>query len=199
MIEAVSIGRRPPPDLDVRWLGNAPLSTAERDWFGSLASYEKPYGIWRFIGRMPEIEWRWQHDSEQLADEGLRAGFERDAAHMAAAYYYHGRLKSLTWNKLLSEVHFADWPSRSRALAEGGRGAVDQTIRDIVALGPKPKKAAVRDALKACVEWFNAEDEKLGGVIETEEREDILQLLADICYVARQSPLNGELDEWRTW
>jgi hypothetical protein len=138
-------------------------------------------------------------DPEQLVDDGLQAAFERDAMFMAAADYYRDRLKELTWGKLLSERHFEDWKGRSRALAEGAGEAMNKAIRAVVALGPKPKKAAVRAVLKSCVDWFNAEDDRLGGVIETIEREDILQLLADICFVAKQGRLIHEIDEWRTW
>jgi hypothetical protein len=67
------------------------------------------------------------------------------------------------------------------------------------ALGPKPKKAQVRAILKCCVEWFNEADERFGGVIETEEREDICAVLEEIAFVARQKSLVNEIDEWREW
>jgi hypothetical protein len=53
--------------------------------------------------------------------------------------------------------------------------------------------------LRACVEWFNAKDREYGGVIETEEREDISALLEEIAFVARQRSLADEIESWRTW
>jgi hypothetical protein len=67
------------------------------------------------------------------------------------------------------------------------------------ALGPKPKKAPVRAVLKACVEWFNAKDAEFGGMIETEEREDICAALEELATVARHRSLTREVDEWRQW
>jgi hypothetical protein len=67
------------------------------------------------------------------------------------------------------------------------------------ALGPKPRKADVRSALKSCVEWFNNADERAGGVIETEEREDICAVLEEMAHVARQRGLVEEIGSWRDW
>ena len=57
----------------------------------------------------------------------------------------------------------------------------------------------MRAALKSCVEWFNAADERAGGVIETEEREDIFAVLEEMAHVARQKNLVEEIDAWRDW
>jgi hypothetical protein len=57
----------------------------------------------------------------------------------------------------------------------------------------------VRSILKACVEWFNKADAEAGGVIETEEREDICAVLEELAFVARQKALVEEIDTWREW
>ena len=49
------------------------------------------------------------------------------------------------------------------------------------------------------MEWFNRADEQAGGVIETEEREDICAVLEEMAYVARQKSLVDEIGEWRAW
>lgn len=42
-------------------------------------------------------------------------------------------------------------------------------------------------------------DEKAGGAIETEEREDICAVLEEMAFVARQAVLMEEVDMWRRW
>jgi hypothetical protein len=57
----------------------------------------------------------------------------------------------------------------------------------------------VRAILRKCVEWFNEADKIAGGVIETEEREDICAILEEMAFVARQKSLVEEVDSWRDW
>lgn len=40
---------------------------------------------------------------------------------------------------------------------------------------------------------------KCGGLFETEEREDLMGLLEELCCAIKQKPLIEELDELRTW
>jgi len=70
---------------------------------------------------------------------------------------------------------------------------------DLRALGEKPRKAAVRAVLKGCVEWLNEQDQAFGGVIETQEREDICDILLELTVVARHQNLAEEIEEWRDW
>jgi hypothetical protein len=63
----------------------------------------------------------------------------------------------------------------------------------------KAAKQDVRRLLKACVEWFNTANDRAGGVIATEEREDICAALEEMAYVARQPTLMSEVDRWRAW
>ena len=77
--------------------------------------------------------------------------------------------------------------------------AIHRACETLQELGPKPKKTNVRKVLRTLVEWFNRADEEAGGVIETEEREDICAALEEIAFVARQESLANEIDEWRTW
>lgn len=66
-------------------------------------------------------------------------------------------------------------------------------------LGPKPRRPQVRVILKQTIQWFNDADAQAGGVIETEEREDIWVVLEEMAHVARQSVLMDEIDQWREW
>jgi hypothetical protein len=65
--------------------------------------------------------------------------------------------------------------------------------------GSTPGEAQVRAILKACVEWFNAKNAQAGDVIETEEREDICDLLYRLAVVAGHLSLIEETDQWRKW
>lgn len=79
------------------------------------------------------------------------------------------------------------------------REKIHEACRALSALGPRPRKGAVRTVLRTCVEWFNEADERAGGFIETEEREEIFMALEEIAVVARQKGLVYEIDIWRNW
>ena len=79
------------------------------------------------------------------------------------------------------------------------RATIRSACDSLEQLGPKPRRADVRAILKKTVIWFNEADEKAGGVIETEEREDICSVLEEMAHVARQKILSEEIDEWREW
>ena len=79
------------------------------------------------------------------------------------------------------------------------RVVIHNTCRALCALGSKPRKPDVRRLLRDCVKWFNEADEEAGGVIETEEREDICMVLEEMVYLARQKSLSDEVNEWRSW
>lgn len=116
---------------------------------------------------------------------------------------YRQRLKGLTWEQLLSETPFKNWenspPYPDAEFTARARAKIHETCEALRNLGPKPKKVAVRAVLKACVEWFNQADDQAGGPIETEEREDICEVLEEMAFVARQKTLVNEIDDWRTW
>lgn len=200
----VLLGVQPPgPLVELRWLGNVALTAAERSWFDNLPPTPKPFGGWWAIGWRAQNEWLWEHDRERLAAETERDEEERGATDAAAAQRNQARLKGLTWERLLSETHFERWkdspPFPPPEFTAAARAEIERTIRSLAALGPKPQKAAVRAELRKCIDLFNAADTRAGEVIETEEREDVMLLLADICSVARHRSLIEEIDAWRTW
>lgn len=187
--------------LDLTWLGTEPLAAAERSLYaGRLGTH---YGPWVFIASGAETRWRLKNDPIGLKADEERADAARLAADVADAERYRAWRNRLSWDVLLAEKHFARWsrspPFPPTAFTTAARDTINRTIRTIADLGPKPAKAAVRAALKECVEWFNVEAARAGDVVETEEREDILMVLANICFVARQRSLNAEIDEWRAW
>ena len=128
---------------------------------------------------------------------------DQEAERAAEEERYQVRLRSLTWDQLLSETPFERWspspPFPSEDFTAGARRAIHDACRTLKALGPEPRKAEVRTALNRCVEWFNEAGRRAGGVIETEEREDICQVLVELAFVARQRSLVDEIDQWREW
>jgi hypothetical protein len=109
------------------------------------------------------------------------------------------RLRGLTLDKLLAETPFERWSLPPTEFAAGAREAIHDACRRIRELGPKPPKRAVRDALRECVLWFNRADEEHGGVIETDEREDIAAALEEVAWAAGHKSLAREIDDWRSW
>src|ERR1700730_14229383 len=112
----------------------------------------------------------------------------RDGRRAAEHERRNERLKTLTWETLLSEQLFSRWnehpPFPPTAFVAAARERVLSAIRELRALGQRPKKGQVRAALKALVEWFNEKDAEFGEVIETEEREDIYRVLEELATVA---------------
>jgi hypothetical protein len=199
----VSIGRpgvvRSPKDWentldDFRYLGMGAVSDAEK----AMAAPGYATGSWIAASQIAEGEWRWRHDRE-----AFEAEIARDrAAFNAKVEAERARIKSATFEKILAEPQFARWtapPYPPPAFVEQAGVRIRETVAEIQAHGPKPRKTVVRAALKAAVEWFNAKDTEFGGVIATVEREDICDALAEIAYAAKQPELIKEFDDWRDW
>lgn len=150
-----------------------------------------------------EGEWRWAHDREAVAEENEKRDAHNAAVRAAQDDRYRNRLSKLTWDQLLLETPFERWspspPFPPVEFTKAARKAIHDACQSLKAMGPKRRKAEVRAVLKACVIWFNDADEKAGGVIETEEREDICAVLEEMAFVARQKSLVDEIEQWRSW
>tara|TARA_R110000787_G_C13432148_1_gene445678 strand:+ start:3087 stop:3941 length:855 start_codon:yes stop_codon:yes gene_type:complete len=150
-----------------------------------------------------EGEWRWVNDRGALEAEREQVRARAAAQRAAQETRMKNRLRGLTWEKLRSETPFERWttspPYPSEQFTREARMAIHRACETLQELGPKPKKTDVRKVLRTLVEWFNRADDEAGGVIETEEREDICAALEEIAFVARQESLANEIDEWRTW
>lgn len=161
------------------------------------------YGTWSTVDLAAEGEWRHKNDNANFEKDREKLRAISHAKVLAEQERYEKRLKELTWEKLLAEQLFERWkespPIPSAEYAEVFRQRIRDLCEQIVALGPRPKKAEVRQALRSCVQWFNDKDEAAGGFIETEEREDICTTLEEIAFVARHKSLMTEVDDWRNW
>lgn len=195
-----------PSDLDeLKPLGVIPPG-AEDSQLASNIFNRVPGAVFSTMGaanNVAEGEWRWANDREALVAEQQRVAAQQAAKRAAQEERQKNRLRRLTWEQLLSETPFARWspspPFPAEEFTREARDVVHDTCRALRALGSKPRKPDVRRLLRECVERFNKADEQAGGVIETEEREDICAVLEEMAYVARQRSLVDEIDNWRTW
>lgn len=198
-------GWRPYNIPEITLLGCAPLSKSELDLADQYVHLRvgSRHGSMEFAAETAEHDWRWNHDREVFTDEIERVRAKYLAIEEAKELRYRNRLKNLTWDQLLSETPLERWvnspPYPDAAFTAEARNQIRLAQTALRDLGPKPKKAEVRAILRACVNWFNAADKQAGGAIETDEREDICDLLEEMAYVARQKSLVDEVDDWRTW
>jgi hypothetical protein len=150
-----------------------------------------------------EGEWRWAHDRAALSAEADLQSVKAAERRAAIERRYRERLSKLTWDQLLSETPLSRWtrepPFPPAEFTAAARAKLRQACQDLRELGPKPRKAWVRKVLKDTVTWFNEADDANGGVIETEEREDICSALEELAFVAGQKSLVDEIDNWREW
>jgi hypothetical protein len=184
---------------DFKYLGTCPTSPADT----ALLTICRSYSAWTWASFNAEGEWLWKHDRPAYEQE-VRLKHEAFLARIAAERErLKTRLKTLTWGALLAETPFSRWDSHPPfpppEFVTAAREQIHSAARALQALGPKPRRAEVRTILKSCVEWFNGKDAEFGGVIETEEREDICAALEELAFVARQKGLVAEIDEWRDW
>lgn len=197
---------KPESDLDeFNFVGTLPVSRAEQSHVDAVARYApgSRFSTLRAANHAAEGEWRWANDREAFIVETEKKNAKNEAERAAKEERYHTRLSKLTWAQLRSETPFERWSPSPPFPPEDFTMAARATIRSacdaLEQLGPKPRRADVRAILKKTVIWFNEADEKAGGVIETEEREDICAVLEEMAHVARQKVLVDEIDEWRGW
>lgn len=150
-----------------------------------------------------EAEWRWANDREKLIIESNQQDLELKKNIAAAELRQKTRLSKLTWEKLLGENTFEKWVPEdtfpNRDLTFKIRRIVHSTMRYLEALEKKPTKRITRKALRDCVETLNEENERNGQFINTDEREDICEVLEEIAYVAGHFDLSYEIGDWRNW
>lgn len=150
-----------------------------------------------------EGEWRWAHDKAAFIAEVAQQAEKDELDRAQQEECDRHRLGNLTFDQLLSETPLAHWhpspPFPSPGFTQAAQARIRAACEALKALGPTPGQAEVQAELKQTVLWLNEADEKAGGVIETEEREDLFAILRDMAHAARQPALVSEIDAWRTW
>ena len=190
---------------ELRYVGFQALSSSERSYANAIARFEPgtSFATIRHANYAAEGEWRWLNDRDAFVKEAEQKEAKNEAERKAKEERYRTRLSKLTWEQLLAETPFARWtpspPFPPENFTKAARTVIREACLSLRALGPKPRKADVRAILKKTVQWFNEEDVKGGGPIETEEREDIFAVLEEMAHVAGQKALVEEIDEWREW
>jgi hypothetical protein len=139
---------------------------------------------------------RWRSEIEAYTEKRDRIRREREEREMR-------RLKKVTIPALLEETQFEDWDNRTQIVpsefALGVRKRSKELLDDLEALGAKPSRKDVRGLLKSYISWLNTFDGSFGYVIETEEREDLMVFVEELCWATKQKPLISEADSWRNW
>lgn len=196
----------PESDLeDWNFVGITEVSHAEHTLANAIMNYAagSAYGTLSSVNYDAEGEWRWSNDREAFIAEHDKVEALQKAERDAREERYRNRLSKLTWEQLATETPFERWspspPFPPEAFTSAARTMIRNACDALKALGPKPRKAEVRAILRQTVLWFNEADAQAGGVIETEEREDICAILEEMAHVARQRTLVDEIDEWRDW
>lgn len=197
---------KPVSDLDeFKFVGTQPVCRAERSFFDAIVGHAPGSRTSTLFAanHAAEGEWRWSNDRENIIIEVEKKNAKNEAERTAKEERYRARLSKLTWDQLQSETPFERWtpspPFPPEEFSNAARAVIRSACCALIELGPKPRRADVRAVLKKTVLWFNEADEKAGGVIETEEREDICAVLEEMAHVARQKALVEEIDEWREW
>lgn len=161
------------------------------------------YMAWASVSLMIDHEDRSIRDRTAWEADITRRRAEDEARWAEQRAREAERLKGITLDQLSREVIFEQWDTRTKIVparyTKAARKRMNDLIKALSALGPKPKRGDVRLELKACVEWFNSVDGTMGYAIETVEREDIYAVLEEICWACKQKPLIQEIDDWRDW
>ena len=187
-------------------LGSAPLDDQQQriaNRYLSGDSIGLPFTTAEMATSEVEGEWRWANDREALEQEIKQERERTERERAAAQLRYETRLKDLSWEQLLAETPFARWdespPFPPAEFRDAAAERVRETYRELQALGPKPRKADARKAVKSLLWWIKAADVAAGDVLETEERDDIHLILEEMTHVARQPSLLDEVEPWYTW
>jgi len=181
-------------------LGVLPVSAEETQMAEDCRTFSGMGGM----GISLEHEWQSINHPEAYAADIERYSAQQQAKREAAQAHYNTRLKGLTFETLLSETLFEKWtPSPPCPPAEfitEARAELRRLMEELQGMmTPKPKKAAARKAIRATVEKLNEMDLRYGHVIETVEREDLHEALAEITHAAKHPKLADEIENWRDW
>ena len=113
------------------------------------------------------------------------------------------RLRDIRLEALLAETQFSTWDSGADSMPTDFtariRGHAKLLITDLASLGPKPQRPKARKLLVEFVVWVNEFDFRSNYIIATEQRDDLMQFLEEVCWSIKQKPLLAEIDAQRNW
>jgi len=153
--------------------------------------------------RSIDHEYRAKFDEKRWKSEIKAYGEKQDRIRREREEREKQRLKKVTIPVLREETQFEDWDNRTQIVppefALGVRKRSKELLNDLEALRAKPRRKDVRGLLKEYISWLNKFDGSFGYAIETEEREDLMVFVEELCWATKQKPLISEADSWRDW
>lgn len=190
-IHRLNVPTKPPATfraIGIQLLTSREATVTCNDWSG-----------WEDLADQALLQWRWDHERKKVLAEDA----EEDAAEARASEVSQARQDTrriaLTLPKVRVAKLFASWKGSVKSgIVKESRALLVTCVDELVALGPKPRKAAKIAVLKKCIEGFNELDARHDGWIATIEREDICDAFQDV--VAASGLTEAALaDRWRDW
>jgi hypothetical protein len=102
-----------------------------------------------------------------------------------------------TLDELSQTTFFADWHDYPKL--EASRKLIQDLVLQLLELGDADNARQKQIIMKSCVDAFNALDERFGGFIDTDLREQIVAELVGIGLAAGLASVADHIDEWRDW
>jgi hypothetical protein len=195
----VGDARGPPLELEgLQLVTVAEVTDAERQ----IVENTNSFGHWAYARGAAEIEWRWRNDPEVFAAEWAKEEAAKKEELAERSKRVNERLKNLTIPILRADRLLPEWeegdPFPPPEFVAATRARILQTMDALEALGEKPGKPAVRKVLTGLMDWLNAKDAEFEA-IETVEREQLCQVIEELCWAVGQPKLVEEILDLREW
>jgi hypothetical protein len=144
--------------------------------------------------------WRWQNDREALLADWATEEQERFSSLQASLDESEQQLAIATLDELSKTTFLVDWTDYPKPAAiEASRNLIRELVLQLLALGDAGKAQQKRVLIKSCVDAFNTLDERFGGFIDTDLREQIVDKLMVVGLAAGLPSVADQIDEWRDW
>lgn len=156
-------------------------------------------GGWSFAYQVL-MQWRWEHDRENvLREDAEKQEQEARQREEAARQRKAGRAEP-TLAQLRNKRRFGDWADVAPAKATSScRKLFRETIDALRELGEKPPEESVLPILRAFIEGLNELDVKYEHFIETTIREELCEEIDEIAAACGLGDRKDLADEWREW
>ncbi|MEJ1090879.1 hypothetical protein [Microbacterium istanbulense] len=164
-------------------------------------SWEVAHGTAKELSDAIEERWRWRHEPQQMrSEQQLEHERQQQESAERERRQLH-RLRTITFAQLLEEPLLQDWEPSPPFPPASFRDAIVEHIRDtmreLAALGPKPRRPLVRAAMAALGRQIYVTEAASGEwFIETVEREYLSDVFESLVYAAKQPALVDEIVDW---
>lgn len=157
------------------------------------------WSSWLSLPLQVYLQWRWDNEREAVLREDEIKQKAEALGREEGRKRYQQYLDSLTLEGLRKKRRFSDWKGfvDDEQLA-ACRKIFRRTIDGLIALGPKPRKAAVLRILRQCILDLNDLD-AAGHFIDTIEREELCEQFEEIAHVCGIRGYDDLAGRWRDW